>query len=226
MKTIIKKSCLLLTLTLLSCSSSLLLSSWESEAYEKENLGKILVVTRSSDMDVRKAYEKRIADDLRAMNMNATEAYIAFPKLRKDGKRSEEEIKQIVSGFRKNGVETILLMSLKDKVEVEKGPTALSKGSVAPEKYKKFNVGFANIYSVNSMGYLNSTLPARKGTNDQPGDIVTLRSTTYVIECLFYDITKQENRQLLATYEISVEDPKTSDEVLTNFAKTLMKTIK
>ena len=104
-----------------SCSPAIkLVNSWKSNEFTATKGKKILVVAKSKDIEVRKAYESTIVKELKRKNIEAIEAYKLFPNLNEDKKRSKEEIKEVLSLFNSKGIKAIMLTSLKDTKTITK----------------------------------------------------------------------------------------------------------
>lgn len=220
------KGIVLITLVLLSsCTTTKLVNSWEASEFESTKSKKILVIARSNDNEVRKAYESRIAKELSSLQINAVESNKIFPNLTGNKKKSKEEIKNILSMFKREGIEAILLTSLKDTKTITKWPTTLKTTDTRASNFNRYRVSFTNFYDVSSNEYLTSSLrPRNSNAIDDPSP--ALKSTTYLLEALLYDLTLEEKKQLVGGYQVSFEDPESAKLVLNNFIKIIGKQFK
>lgn len=215
---------IVLGLFLTSCSSVKLTNSWSSDRFESAKSKKVLVVARSNDLEVRKAYEHGIVLKLKELKINAVPAYLEFPKLKEDKDRTPEEIDAIVNQFKSKGIEVILLIALKDtKIEqprIEEYTEVYSSNS-----NNTIRVRFTDYYNLHSIEYLNRNLRPLNSTNNMPA-MHKMESTTYILEALIYDLTISFNDQLVAIYEVEASNPESANQVLDRFTNLITKQLK
>ncbi|MGI9551840.1 MAG: hypothetical protein ACR2MT_11615, partial [Aurantibacter sp.] len=107
----------ILAFLVLGCSSMKLSDSYKSDDFDTIGSKKILVVSRTPLDDVRKAYELAITDKLKAKGINAVASHVAFPSLERLKNPTAERVSNVISMFRENGFDILLLTSLKDVQE-------------------------------------------------------------------------------------------------------------
>lgn len=185
----------LFLLLLSSCSTTKLMDSWKGQSFDRLSDAKILVISQSAEANVRKSYETGIASKLRSKNIDAIESYLKFPLLQEA--KTVEEQNQIVKQFEEAGITAIILTSLKQTIETQNGN--LKVQSKTPKGYED-----------------KRSFDAKTMTSSA---IVLPTSKTYVLEGLIYDLTLQENEQLVNVCLVDVTDPDSGDKIEKNFTK-------
>lgn len=114
MKKIIQGLALLIvTLTLASCSSTELLSSWKANDANMQQYNKVLVVglTGNKDRSIRDNIESAMVNSLKANNINAVAASEEY------GPKAFEKLSDadVISKVKKDGYDGIIILSLLDK---------------------------------------------------------------------------------------------------------------
>ncbi|MFP2997547.1 hypothetical protein ABN763_16635 [Spongiivirga sp. MCCC 1A20706] len=219
MKHIQKLTILVLTSTLFTnCAAVKLADSWSSANFAKTKNDKLLVVARTSDAEVRKSYEDQMVLNLKQKEVNAVASYIAFPELKENKNRTEEEVNEIVQRFLKDGFESIMLTSLKEVKKLEKNYTT-PKIDIADPNYGKYGIGFTSYYS-NFDG-----LPdiSRFNSKENQELVVPLSSTIYILEAVTYDLTVPDKDRLVRIISVEATDPESAKQVRTSFSKIVAK---
>ncbi len=178
-----------------SCASTKLMDSWKSQSFDSLSSAKILVISEHPEIYVRKLYETSIAKKLRSQSINAIEAHLQFPSLEKA--ETPEETTKILQLFREADVSAIILTSLKQTIETQNG--AISSQIGIPETYS---------------GKASFTSPK---SNENLATIAT--SKTYVLEALAYNLTLEEDKQLVNVCLVDVTDPDSGDRIRKTFTK-------
>ncbi|QCX00634.1 hypothetical protein FGM00_11155 [Aggregatimonas sangjinii] len=183
---------------LLSCSSTKLMDSWKAQNFDSLANSKILVISESPESEVRKSYEIAIASKLRAQKLDAIESHIQFPSLKEAN--TPEERAQTVQMFKNAGISGIILTSLKQTIETQNGSMASQTG--IPEDYRDKasfgpNVGSSDVNPVST-------------------------SKTYVLEALTYNLTLEEDKQLVNVCLVDVTDPDAPDKIEKTFTKIIV----
>ncbi len=161
-----------------------------------------MVVSKASDPEVRKSYEIAIATKLRALDLDVLESHLRFPALQEAN--TPEESTRVVKMFKDAGFKGIILTSLKQTIETQNG--SIGAQLEIPKGYKnKSNFGF-NTSTSNSS--------------------VASTSKTYVLEALTYNLTSEEDRQLVNVCLVDVTDPDAPDSIRKTFAKIIAKQFK
>ncbi|WP_303315741.1 hypothetical protein Q4Q34_14250 [Flavivirga abyssicola] len=180
-----------------SCSSVKLLDYWKSSDFEKTLDNRILVIAKNSDFEVRKSYETAIARKLRSHGMDVIEMCETFPSIIENENRTQEDVDMILKAFEKEGVNGIVLMSLKNTIETKNSDYDISKDYNEKSSFE---------------------LMSDSGAKNLP-IMSELKSTTYVLEALTYDLTLKNDNQLVNVCLIDVTDPKSGSKILKSFSK-------
>jgi len=212
-----------LSIVLSNCASTKLTEAWSSKDFDDTKSKKLLVVARSTDLEVREAYENELVSELKEQGVNAVAAHVKFPNLKEDKNRSQEEIDDILSMFNKNGIKSIMLTALKDTREESSSAKSTTNYGTASIK-GKYGVSFTDYYNVHSIEYISRGLKPVYNDNQDFG--TPLSSTTYVLEAVLYDITLAKNEQLVGVFEIASTDPSSAKQILNKFKVLISKQFK
>ena len=210
---------LLLSILLFSgCSGMKLSNSYKSDSFENLNKKKVLVISRTPLEDIRQEYELEIVAKLKSKGINAVASHIAFPNLKRIDNKTSKRISEVISQFRKEGFDHLLLTSLKDVQEQE----VLQKQG----GYSSLNEYYGNKY-ITLKGYyddLNAAprLPARE--IEETTNIILL--TTYILEAVTYNLSLEEEKRLLSVTTAEVTNPDSGKEVRRAFATILASELK
>ena len=215
---------LVLSIVLSNCASTKLTEAWSSKDFNDTKSKKLLVVARSNDLEVRKAYENELVSELKEQGIDAVAAHVKFPNLKEDKNRSQEEIDAILSMFNKNGIKSIMLTALKDtKIESSSAKSATDYGSASIKG--KYGVSFTDYYNVHSIEYISRNLKPVYNDNASENGFV-LSSTTYILEAVVYNLTLESDKQLVGIYEIEATNPSSSQKILDKFTTLISKQFK
>lgn len=210
---------LLLTIMFISsCASVKVVDTWKSEAFDSVVSEKIIVVAKAKDTEVSKMYETTIANKLRAKGINAIERHVKYPSLKDNENQTQEEINAIVQQFKNDGINGILVTALKD-VKVRKKIMGNDGGisNLAP-KDKSFISFRAYNFDANSQH--------KMATPVAPKDPTVLRSKTYYLEAVTYNLSLKDEKKLVGILQVDVTDPESADKVLEGFSKLVVKQFK
>lgn len=219
---------LALIIILQSCSpTASLVSYWEAEDLSMSLAKKTLIIGASDKKDVRVKFEDKFHERLQKEKINATQSYVLFPDLKKKKSRTESEKQAILESFKKAGISTVLITSLKEtrvikKTESEAKPIATEK------RYGKYMYSFADLYPITSQQHLNDMVKEkyseRDNDNKEPG--MELQTTQYLVETLVYDITLEKPKQLVGAYEVLILDPDSPNAALNKLASIVIGQLK
>ena len=191
-----------------SCNTQVkVLSAWKSPDAGKELKGRnILVIARTADPVVRADFETSIANKLRAAGYRATESFTRFPKMNPDKEMTEERQKLIRDIFGYEGYDAVCISVLKDYEETTSTNyynDYMGMGMMGPYStyYPSYYGGF-NSYYMHPYSY--STFGNYYGY----GSSYTSTTKKYVLETLFYNLSKEDGDQLLAATTTKITDPK------------------
>ncbi len=193
-------------------------NSYKSDSFENLNKKKVLVISRTPLEDIRQEYELEIVAKLKSKGINAVASHIAFPNLKRIDNKTSKRISEVISQFRKEGFDHLLLTSLKDVQEQE----VLQKQG----GYSSLNEYYGNKY-ITLKGYyddLNAAprLPARE--IEETTNSILL--TTYILEAVTYNLSLEEEKRLLSVTTAEVTNPDSGKEVRRAFATILASELK
>ena len=113
-----KNNYLLIAIVLLmfaGCNTSVkVLSAWKSKDIDQMTDRNILVIARTSDLEIRADFESSIANKLRNAGYKATESFTRFPKMDHDKEMTEEDRKRILEIF---GYEGLLFLKRQELIK-------------------------------------------------------------------------------------------------------------
>jgi len=199
----------LLIILFSSCSSIKLLDSWKSEDFKSFGGKKILVAAKSPDLEIRKSYEKTIVKNLRESGINAIEMHVKFPNFSNKESRTKEENNQIVKQFLNEGINMIMVTSLKNKIETRN--YSIPQSVEIPLEYKNKHVFESNT---------NDKLLNNKSLNSKSQvGLKNIKMTTYVLESITYDLSLEREKQLVNVCLVDVENPKSGVQILDKFCE-------
>lgn len=212
-------------LFLISCSSTSLKRAWKDQSFAQATTNKTLIIVKSKDQEVRKAYENELAAKLKKKGYLVVVAHQEFPDLRNKENRTESEIANIIDSFREKGIQNVMITSLKNiktvTPEPENNQTVTTNPIITP---RPISVTFLEYYtSYSSTEYLTETLRPRSGDAPQGEYIEFLSSTVYNLETLIYDITKKTDNQLIGRFQVEASDPSSAQDVLNKFTTLIAK---
>lgn len=171
------------------------MDSWKSQSFDTLSNSKIMVVSRASDLQIRKSYETAIATKLRKQNLDVIESHLLFPELKEAN--TSQEAAQVVKMFKDSGISGIILTSLKQTIETQNRKMA-SQSSI-PKNYKD-----------------KASFTSNPGNTNVP---ISSTSKTYVLEALTYNLTLAQNKQLVNVCLVDITDPDTANKIQKSFTK-------
>ncbi|WP_299886882.1 hypothetical protein [uncultured Lacinutrix sp.] len=216
---------IVLSIVLTNCATVKLSNTWSSEDFQDAKTKKVLVVARSNDKEVQKAYENELVSKLKNEDINAISAHKLFPDLKEKSNRSQEEINTIVKDFSKEGIQSILLTALKGTKVEESIPEKEDTNASSIVNRGRYGFTFTDYYNVHSIEYLSRDLRPNYNENDQVSSQL-LSSTTYTLEAVFYDLTLEKDKQFTGFYEVKITDPSSAKQILKKFSNIIIKQFK
>lgn len=205
-----------------SCSSVKVVDAWKSTNVEGFKDNNILVVARTHNLEVRKAFEQKITDKLLERGFNATPSYLKFPKLRPNVKLTEERKEEIKNLLQKEGFNGVVLSVLKDYKErtrtIGEGAYEASVNYGYTDWPTYVGYGFYTYYA-HPLSYSTEYVEVAAAE-------VTLTSKLYVLETVAYDLDQPEKKQLVALINAAVENPETMKELADNYGDAIAKRLK
>ena len=213
---------LLIGLALNSCSSVKVVDAWKSSNIEEFGDNNILVVARTTNQEVRAAFERQITDKLLERGYNATPSYTKFPTLRPNEKLTDErkeEIKNLLQSEGFNGVVLSILKDYKERTQtIGEGAHEASVNYGYTDWPTYVGYGFYTYYA-HPLSYSTEYVEVAAAE-------VTLTSKLYVLETVAYDLDQPEKKQLVALINAGVENPETMKELAHNYADAIAKRLK
>ena len=222
MKRVKSLAILLFVLLLSSCKSFKVLYNWSADDKESVEQKKILVVARTSNMEIREAFEEEITKTLKAAGMDATSSYVLFPNYDPEKKRSEEEKGEIKKILEENGYNAVVMTVLKDVQEetrsgVEDGYEAsVNYGYIDRPTYLGW--GFYT-YFYHPLAYSNEDVYVKKSEE------MTITSKLYVLDSIAFNLDLEEEDQMVGLFRASIENPDNAVATAKSYAKAIAKTI-
>ena len=201
-----------------SCNSVKVLGSWKSENTKPLDGKNYLVITRTSNLMARVPFEKEIAAQMRKKGVNVTESYKQFPTLNPNAEMTKERMENIRLILDAEGYDGIVLTVLKDKqsyTTVSEYGGGYYAGMPYSAMYPSYYGGFYGYYS-HPMSF------STYGSISSPSYSVT-KSTTYILETVFYDMNLPEKDQIFAVVTTKIKDPKNLDKIASKYVEEIVK---
>lgn len=198
-------SLILLIIFLTGCSSSKLVKEYKNlETYTFE-ANKVLIIGMTANIEVRRNFEKNVADALEHKNIIAAKSVDFFEKSFTNRKQTVEELNTLESLLLEAGFDAILLT----KVTGQQTRVSIVDfySNLESEKYKRFN----EYYYGNQDSFLSE---------DQEEYVV------YITETSLYCICPEKERELLWQGNIEVTKSISNKKNINDFTKTLLKSLK
>jgi len=192
--------------------------SYKSDDFETMRNQKILVVSRTPLDDVRKEYELAITKQLRAKGMNAVASHIAFPSLERLKNPTADRVSNVISMFREDGFDILVLTSLKD---VQEQVLIQKQGG-----YNSLSEYYGNQYITLKGYYDDMNAPPRLPPRETPESTTVLTADTYILEAVTYNLAMAEEKRLLSIIAAEVTDPDSGATVRNGFAKIVANQLK
>lgn len=213
---------LLLVVLISGCKSFKVLYNWSADDKEGVEDKNILVVARTANLEIRKAFEKEIAKTLTDAGMKATASYLKFPDYNPEKKITEEEKGEINRILEDNGYNAVVMTVLKDYQEdtrsaVEGGYEAsVNYGYIDRPTYLGW--GFYT-YFYSPLGYSTEDIYVEQT------DEFTITSKLYVLDSLAFNLDLPEKEQMVGQFRASIENPDNAISTAKSYAKSIAKTL-
>lgn len=206
-------SLIVLAILMASCSSTKLSGSWSKEGYTYVKQADLLVYARSENMDIRQQYENNLVGSLAKGDVDSKAANVVFKNLEENENMPEEEGRALVKELMDKGFDRAFVMFLKDTRVNYVRDKRREEGSSYQISPNRKGISFTDSYSVNSIEYISQG-PSKRGPDDEVELPNIEKYNTYIIEGLLYDLKEEYQDQLVAVYEIEVQEPATPSEIL------------
>ena len=211
-----------LLLLLGSCKSFKVLYNWSADDRESVEGKNILVVARTSNLEVRQAFEKEITKTLTEAGMKATASYVKFPNYNPEKKYSDKEKGEIKKILDDNGYDAVVLTVLKDIQEETR--SAVEGGYEASVNY-----GYIDRPTYLGWGFYTYFYhPLAYSTEDvevEQTDEFTITSKSYVLDSITFNLDLPEEEQMVGLYRASIENPDGAISTAKSYAKSIAKTL-
>jgi len=204
MKSIFKISILFLIITSISsCSSIKVVNSWENSSLDNLDQKKVIVFNYSEDDFARIQLESEISNKLDKRNINAIESYKIFKKIDTSKEISQLEISKYKDELRNLGIEIIVITLLNDTEEYTK--TAFDNNISMHHNIRYFH-RYRRFYHTMHNDF-------------EPSGSITYTGKIYTLETAIYDISKEDDKQLISILTTEVINPKTLGSVSKGLSK-------
>ncbi|MEM8929261.1 MAG: hypothetical protein AAGC45_13770 [Bacteroidota bacterium] len=221
MKKITSTLLLLLTaLTLQNCSTVKVLDAWQSDDVAAIRDNNFIVISRTDDDQIRRAFENKIVEHMTDQGVKATASYTKFPKIDPNEKITEERRKEILKILNYEGFDAVILTALKDYQE----DTRINKdggyyvGGDYLSYYPRYYGGFGRYYY---HPYAYSTAGA--AYVEETTTITT--SKIYILETTVYDLTRPDENQLVTVVTSKVDNPQNVTDTAEQYVAKVSKAI-
>lgn len=199
-----------MSLVLFSCSSVQVANSWKDVKTTTIKQKNVLVINKTDDDIVRIQFETDLVKNLNKHDINAVESFKVFPKIDTTKELNKTELSAFKNALRADGIDIILLTVLKETQDIVTTRTTSSSTYSMhsyPIHYRRGFYRFYNTYYID------------------PGPItsVTTKGKKYILETITYDLTQEEDKQLLAVITTEIENPQTLGTTSKDFSKKVIK---
>lgn len=217
-----------------SCSSSIKVANkWTADDAKEIKTKKILVIARTANEDIRKAFENEMAKQLRAKGLNATESSLKYPDFKPDEKMTDEKKTQIKKILEEDGYNGVVLTVLKDKLTnvrtTEEGGYYAGESLAAyyPPYIPVYSYGFyGGYYNSYSSGYLYNPKTYKQYGTYVPETLETETSYSFILETMVYNLDLTEEKQLIAYVTTRIDEPDNVNGTAKNFTSAVIDSFK
>lgn len=204
----------LLVVLLTGCSSVKVTDSWKDVKSSNIKDKNIMVVTQTSDEQIRRHFENDLVNELNKKGYNSTESFTMFKKSKTDKPLTKEETELIKQDLKEKDIDVVLMTVLKDVNEYTKtettGGTVYSINTYPTFYIGRYGRGFYRSYNT---VYLDS----------QPTTTTVYNGKTYILETLVYDLSLPETDQLLSVTTTVLDNPDNIEHTSKDFSKQIVK---
>ena len=202
------------TFLITGCSSVKISDTWNDIDAEQLTGKNILVISKTEKPSIRKRFEKDLTQMLNCKNLKATESYKKFPDLNSIKEGTPKQLKEVGKSIKDSGYDIVVLSVLKDVEEYS--TTSTSSTTYAINTYpvyysrrgnhRSFYRGFNTVY-----------------VNGGPYETITTTNKKYILETMVYDLTKEEDEQLMSIVTTTIDNPETLSTTSKDFSKRITK---
>ena len=214
---------LLLVFIFYGCATTKVVKTWKSEDLSNVKDKNILVITRTSNIKVRKIFEDAFMKRLNASDIKGSVSYDLIKNIDTEKKLSPAEVEAVKQDIKDKGYNAIVLTILKDRqstltVKEEGGYNAGATYSseVNPFLYD-FYTAFGSPYTAPSMRH--SGYYVEEEFKEQ-------EYVTFILETLIFDLDAPAKEQLKGQVTSKLESPGSAIEVADGYARKVAKALK
>lgn len=213
-----------LVLLFQSCASVKVANAWKADkesidTFKKKN---VLVIARTANENARYAFEREIADALRAKGIKATESYSKAPKIYPNKEITEERVAFIKELMGYEGFDAVVITVIKDKQQTT---STTYNGVYFGASYSNYYPGYyGSFYSYYAYPYAYGPYYDSFG-GYVPLSTSTSTSTKYVLETIAYNLSAEENNQIVAVVTTNINDPKDAYKTAKQYVEEVMKSL-
>jgi len=218
--------CIALSLVILllnGCATIKVLNTWKADDLPQVKDKNILVITRTSNLKVRKIFEDAFMKQLKANNINGNVSYNLIKAISDDKKVTPEKVEAAKKAILDNGYDAVVLTILKDRkstvtVTQDGGYTAGATYSseINPFLYD-FYTAFGSPYAAPSLRH--SGYYEEETFQEQ-------EYVTFILETLIYSLDETDKEPLKAQVTSKLESPGSAIEVADAYARKVAKALK
>lgn len=190
-------------LTITSCSSTKVISSWVTRNPPAHVLDKMLILAVMTDREVMDRTEHEMVRQLKEHNINASSSLDVFGPKRFKGLNEDE----VVYKLKDSGYTSVMLVSVLDK---EKETNYVPGTYYYPHYYPGYYPGYMHFYSRYSSIY---------GSIYSPGYYTT--TTKYILEADIY-VLNDGHDALIYSAQTRTEDPYSAQNLAETFSKSII----
>ncbi len=200
----IYKFSFLLCFLFIGCSSSKLVEQYTNPAVRNLKIKKVLVIGMTPNKDIRRIFEKRVADEFYKRDVIAVESINFFEKSFTENQKSERQLNQIQAQLTEANFDAVLLAKVTG--QEEKIPVA--------QAYRNFLRDFD---SFTDYYYYNQEI---YGSQESESYVL------YHTETSLYCLCPAAERQILWKASIDIVDTEQIDKNINDYIKVLFKNFK
>jgi hypothetical protein len=195
---------LLMATIISACSSTKLADSWKNPDYKVFNPKNILIVGVTPNLEVRKAFEFQLKNELNSRQINALQSTVVFEKSFQDSEQTESEIRVQVNKLLNAGYDTILVSTIKG---VDYKESYSGESSKLDHRLRKF-IGYYLVYqdAYFNQEYYNSY-------------------KVFHIETSLYNLKKDSDKSLVWSGTYDIVDPNNVEESINDYVKAVVKSL-
>lgn len=199
-----------MSLALFSCSSVQVANSWKDVKTTTIKEKNVLVINKTDDDIVRIQFETDLVKNLNKHDINAVESFKIFPKINTTEEFNQTELNAFKNALKADGVDIILLTVLRETQDIITTKTSNSSIYSVRSYPIYYGRGFYRFYNTYYI-------------DPGPTISVTSKGKKYILETITYDLTQDEDKQLLSVITTEIENPQTLGTTSKDFSKKVIK---